>query len=176
MKLNKYGAVDIGSIQLLHKSCISDEDLTEIQDRFNQMTSYYIKWKIRQIKQMEENLDIKKFKQCHFCIADNSGDVRPFAEVYLKDGWVKYKIIDDESDLSTEQAESLTIKFIMHPTVSKEFNCMFSIYHCIHAHFHVLQHEVSFNNEHGFVCHIPDQMNHILTHVHVLDNGVVLIG
>ena len=108
-------------------SGISDEDREDIQDRFNQMTNFAVKWQSRKVK---KNGNIPKFKQCYFCINDGNG-LKPIADVYLHNGSVRYTIVSrhlDELGLSSEQAEAMTIKYIVRPSISEKLDCIFSIF------------------------------------------------
>ncbi len=150
------GVVDVNLIPALNNNpFISRSTRDDLQDLFLKAENFYNLYQLREIKKKTNKFS--QFEKCLFCIHDYKLKARlPFAKVFVKaDGTVGYTIILrhlQKLNLSPQEAEILTIKRIYTPILSNHYDCWFSIYSHIDAFFYVLENEVSYNNEHGFVC------------------------
>ena len=186
MRLNKDGAVDVNSISLLQKPCISEEDRATIQHLYNnlrdQMKNYAVRWQYRRLK---KKFNSNKFKKCYFCINQN-GLLKPFAKVFLVGKNVEYSIVErhlSELNLPKENAEYLALMQIFRPTISDKYGgILFSIFSDLDMHFHILE-----ENYNGTVLCVPYQLdtsklirnepNDMLpeNEIHIFHNGIIVV-
>jgi len=184
MRLNENGVIDVSGIIDLQKPCISALDRDKIQDLYNrlheQKQNCAVHWYHNRLK---NSPDIRKFGKAYFCI-NKGGLLKPFASVFVDRGEIRYRVIENhlvELGFSKEFAENLTLNYIYRPITSEE-NCgiLLSVFSGINEYFHVLQSEISHNNRDRFVC-VPinkekTEKPSLANPVHVLDDGVVIIG